>query len=175
MRIFQFFYTILSLGTIIPFPIELESFSEVQLKKEASEYSYQYTNPNSDSEKTPYIFIKIEDNEKIKLKIYFNEEEINFTQPSINEWINIPINSNINKVNITLKINTQQNDLKILFIDSSKILNLSLIKFLNLNFNTNMLYSKPFPLYFNITVDKNIYFSVQEEINYMIFLMIKIY
>ena len=148
--------------------INLSNFSTVELKKGTTEYSYHYSISSYDNSKIPYIFIKLTDKEKIDLKIYFNGIEANFSEPKGDEWINIPIENEKNNTEIILKIKTEEINLKMIFIDSSQILKITLTDFFNLNFNINKLYKKPFPLLFDIILDKNAYFSIEEEKNYPI-------
>ena len=169
MIILQFLTLIICFSIICSFPNEFESFSEIELPKGNSIYFYQYLNNIFNSEKIPYIFIKLTDYEKIDLRIYLNENEVYYDLTKNVEWINIPI-INESQINITFKINSNIRDSKMIFIDSSKILKLSLTKFLNLNFTINKLYKMPLPLLFNISVDKNIFFSIKkkEEQNSMV-------
>ena len=159
----SFFYTIICFGIIISNPTELSNYSEIDLKKGTSEYSYSLPNLIPDYSKIPYIFIKLLDNEKISLKVYINEDEVYFSKPRGDEWINIPLINEKNNTNILLKVNSQERNLKMIFIDSSKKISINLSNFLSLNFNTNKLYKKPFPLVFDIMADKNIYFQIQED------------
>ena len=159
----NFFFVIIFFGLIISNPIQLSNYCEVELKKGTSEYSYFLSNLIPDNSKISYIFIKLYDKEKIGLRIYINGDEIYFSQPKGDEWINIPLANENNNTNILLKVNTQERNSKMIFFDSSKILSINLTNFLSLNFNTNQLNKKPFPLLFDILVDRNIYFSIQEE------------
>ena len=149
-------------------PINLSNFSTIEIKKGTTEYSYQYSISSYDNSKIPYIFIKLTDKEKIDLKVYFNGIEAKFSEPKGDEWINIPLENEKNNTEIRLKIKTEEINSKMIFIDSSKILKMTLTDFFNLNFNTNKLYKKPIPLLFDITLDKNTYFSIEEEKNYPI-------
>ena len=152
----SFYYVITCFGIIISNPIELSSYSEIELKKGTSEYFYSLPNLIYDNSNIPYIFIKLLDKEKINLKVYINGKEFYFSLPKGDEWINIPLTNEKNNTNILLKVNSQERNLKMIFIDSSKIISINLSNFLNLNLNTNKLYKKPFPLLFEIIVDKNI-------------------
>ena len=166
LNILQFFIIIIVFGIVISIPNVLNSFSEIELSKGSSEYIYNYSNPYPDKSITPYIYIKLTDNEKINLSIYLNSEKIDFSEPKNDEWINIPIDNKIYSANITLKINNLEVDLKMIFIDSTKSLNLSLEQFLNLNFNTRILSKRPpRSLHFEITVDKTVYFALEDESN----------
>ena len=151
-------------------PTELESFSEIVLIKGLSEYYYQYSNQFLSNIKTPFIYIKLSNYEKANIKVYLNKEEAYYYLTKKDEWINIQIKESKN-INITIKVESKEKDLKMIFIDSSKILKINLIQLLNLNFFINKLvYKEPIPLLFNITVDTNILFSIQkkEENNYSI-------
>ena len=165
LNLFKIFCSLLCFNLIISFPYELKSFSEIQLPKGISRYLYSYSKNIQDYLKTPYIFIKLTDYKKIDLRIYFNEDETFFSLTQKDDWINIPITKEINLINISLIINSKEKNLKMLFIDSSKIMNLSLIKFLSLNFQVSKLSRKPLPLQFNITVDNNILLSIEEDSN----------
>ena len=159
----NFIYVIISLRVIYSSPIKLSKFSQIELKKGTSEYSYHYSIFTPYNDKTPYIFIKLTEKQKIDLRVYFNQSEVYFSEPKGDEWINIPIEKGKNNTNITLKIKTGEKNSKMIFIDSSKILNISLTNFLDLNFNTNKLRRKPTPLLFDIVVDKNTFFSIEEK------------
>ena len=162
----SFFYVIIYFGIIISNPTELSNYSEIDLKKGTSEYSYTLPNLIHDNSMIPYIFIKLLDKEKISLKAYINRDEVYFSQSKGDEWINIPLINEKNNTNILLIVNSQERNLKMIFIDSSIIISINLSNFLSLNLNTNKLYKKPFPLVFDIIVDKNIYFQIQEEKNF---------
>ena len=146
LNLFKIFCSLLCFNLIISFPYELKSFSEIQLPKGISRYLYSYSKNIQDYSKTPYIFIKLTDYKKIDLRIYFNEDETFFSLTQKDDWINIPITKETNLINISLIINSKEKNLKMLFIDSSKIMNLSLIKFLSLNFQVSKLSRKPLPL-----------------------------
>ena len=108
LTILIFFIIIFASWIVIPLPIELKSFSEVELEEGSLEYLYQYSNSTFDSTKKPYIFIKLSNIEKINLKVFIAEREIHFTLPSNDVWIDIPIDNKITYTNITLKINTKE-------------------------------------------------------------------
>ena len=104
-----------------------------------------------------FIFIKLSDYEKNELKIYLDEIEEKFYLKKEEKFIIIPI---IKKglTKLKLKVNTNEKDLKMIFYDVFKIPKISLIDFLNLDFSEN---KSKFPyLFFNITVNKKIYFSL---------------
>ena len=169
MNFLQFLPLISHLTIIYSFPKELESFSEIELPKGISNYFYQYLNYISNPEKIPYIFIKLTNYENINCQIYLNESQVYYDLYENEEWIKIPLN-NQKQINITFKLNSNIRNSKMIFIDSSKILQLSLTKFLSLNLAINKLQKMPLPLLFNISVDKNIFFSIKkkEEQNNMI-------
>ena len=158
-------FVIICLRIIISFTIELSSFSSIELNKGTSEYSYYFSFFALENGKTPYIFIKLIDIQKIDLRVYLNGDEALFSKPKGDEWINIPIEKIKNNSNIILKIKTEEYNSKMIFIDSSKILNITLKNFLDLNFNTNKLLQKPSPLVFDIKIDRNTFFSIKEENN----------
>ena len=166
MNLLIFLFILICLGVTITLPIELKSFSEILLEKGSSEYFYRYSNSFLSNNSIPYIYIKLADYTKINLNIFINNEETYFISTKEDKWISIPLIHEKNNSNITLNIDTKKRNLTMIFIDSSKILNISLLKLLNLKFTTNILFKKPFPLEFNILVDKNISFSIQEKENY---------
>ena len=166
MNLLIFLFILICLGVIITLPIELKSFSEILLEKGSSEYFYRYSNSFLSNNSIPYIYIKLADYTKINLNIFINNEETYIISAEEDKWISIPLTNEKNNSNITLNIDTKKRNLTMIFIDSSKILNISLLKLLNLKFTTNILFKKPFPLEFNILVDKNISFSIQEKENY---------
>ena len=55
----SFYYVITCFGIIISNPIELSSYSEIELKKGTSEYFYSLPNLIYDNSNIPYIFHKI--------------------------------------------------------------------------------------------------------------------
>ena len=164
MKLFNLFCLLIVLLGINTSLIELESYSELELNKGLSEYIYIYSNSNSYNDKIPYIYIKLSNYEKTNVKIYLNHDEVSYYLTNKNEWINIPIKEQ-GKINITLKIEAKERNIKMIFIDSSKILKINLIKLLNLNFSINNLHKEPIPLLFNISVDTNIYFSMANDEN----------
>ena len=177
MSLVKCFELIIALGISICFPIELKSYSEVILPKETSKYFYQFSKFNQNNyfdlyfgRYTPYIYIKLNNYEKINLRAYLNEDEVYFSQPKKEgEWINIPIKDKNKFFNITLIVNSLERNSKMIFIDSSKYLEINLTQFLNLNFNSNKLYNVPFPIYFNISADKDISFALQGNIDFSIY------
>ena len=177
MSLVKCFELIIALGISICFPIELKSYSEVILPKETSKYFYQFSKFNQNNyfdlyfgRYTPYIYIKLTNYEKINLRAYLNEDEVYFSQPKKEgEWINIPIKDKNKFFNITLIVTSLERNSKMIFIDSSKYLEINLTQFLNLNFNSNKLYNVPFPIYFNISADKDISFALQGNIDFSIY------
>ena len=121
----SFYYVITCFGIIISNPNELSSYSEIELKKGTSEYFYSLPNLIYDNSNIPYIFIKLLDKEKINLKVYINGKEAFFSKPKGDEWINIPLTNEKNNTNILLKVNSQERNLKMIFIDSSKIISIN--------------------------------------------------
>ena len=162
MSILKYFSLLIYFVLINSFPIELQSFSEVVLIKDITEYYYQYSNKYSTNVKTPYIYIKLSNYEKANLEVYLNEKEAYYYLSKNDEWINIQIKEE-KEINVTIKIESKEKDLKLIFIDSSKMLKINLIKLLNLDFFVSKLYKEPIPLLFNITVDTNTFFSIQKK------------
>ena len=169
---FIIFLSIIS--TIISLPIELSNYYETELQKGTSLYFHLY-HENIFIGNAPYFFIKFTDYQKVNLKVYLNETEASFTIPKEKEkWISFNIRKIIgfyccsisDIVNIFLKIDTTENNIKMLFIEPSKTLKMNLKQFLSLNFITDKLIEKPFPLLLDINVEKNVSFAFKEEINY---------
>ena len=159
----NFFFVIICFWLVVSNQIPLSNYCEIELKKGNSEYSYYLSNLIPDNSKIPYIFIKLFNKEKIGLRIYINGDEVFYSQPKGDKWIDIPLTYEKNNTNIILKVNTQERNSKMIFIDTSKILSINLTNFFSLNFITNQLKKKPLQLLFDIIVDKNIYFSIIEE------------
>ena len=166
MNILKFLYIFIYFVLVNSYPIKLESFSEIEIKQGNFEYFYEYSHYIlNHNEKTPYIYIKSFNLNKIDFSVYLNDEEVFNSHIDILQndgWIKFPMN-NKNKANITLIINSYEPKLKMIFIDSSKILKINLEKFLYLNLTINKIYELPFPFIFNITVNKNIFLSIQDE------------
>ena len=163
MNLLKIFYLLILFKISIPIPNELTSFSDIELPKGISEYYYQYSNYFNDNDSnTPNIFIKLSDYEKIELKIFIDEIEEYYYNTKKEEWIIIPIPKE-KKKNITLKVNAQEKNLRMIFFDSSFNANVNLAQFLSLDFSKNKSPKKLPHLYFNITVDRNIYLSLKQE------------
>ena len=163
MNLLKIFYLLILFKISIPIPKELTSFSNIELPKGISEYYYQYSNYFNDNDSnTPNIFIKLSDYEKIELKIFIDEIEEYYYNTKKEEWIIIPIPKE-KKKSITLKVNAQEKNLRMIFFDSSFNANVNLAQFLSLDFSKNKSPKKLPHLYFNITVDRNIYLSLKQE------------
>ena len=155
MNLLKLFYLLILCEITVSIPIELNSFSDIKLTKGVSEYYYHCL--KYDTSNLHFIFIKLSDYEKTELNIYLDEIEEKFYLSKEEKLIIIPI---IKKglTKLTLKVNTNEKDLKMIFYDVFKIQKISLIDFLNLDFSEN---KSKFPyLFFNITVNKKIYFSL---------------
>ena len=119
-----------------------------------------YSNPS------PYVFIKFTNYQEIDMNILINREQYYYNLPKENEeWIDILINKWKYENKINFMIYTTKKNIKMIFIDSSKTLKMNLIQFLSLNFIINKLLDEPFPLIFEVTVDKKVSFAFKVEIN----------
>ena len=164
------------ISLIISVPKELSNYYETELQKGTSEYYYIYniSNGNTLFHKETYIFIKFSNYQKINLRVFIDEAEAFYSLPKEkDEWICIdtngamalyPFEKRVQKVK--LQINTKEKNIKMIFIDSSNTLRMNLKQFLNLNFITGKLVGEPFPLVFEINVDKNVSFAFKEDIYY---------
>ena len=171
MNILKLFCIILLSEIIIPIPIELESFSDIELTKGLSEYHYKYLKQGN-TENLHYIFIKLSNYEKSELKIYLDEIEEYYYLNKKNQWIMVQIHKK-GLTNVILEVNAIEKQLEMTFIDTSKILKANLAQFFNLNFTENKSIKELPLLYFNITVDTNTYFSLKKykeikKLNYCI-------
>ena len=160
MNLLIFLFILICLGVIITLPIELKSFSEILLEKGSSEYFYRYSNSFLSNNSIPYIYIKLADYTKINLNIFINNEETYFISAKEDKWISIPLTNEKNNSNITLKIDTKKRNLTMIFIDSSKILNISLLKLLSLTFKTNIIFKKHYIFEYNHLINNNISFFI---------------
>ena len=88
MNILKLFCIILLSEIIISIPIELESFSDIELTKGLSEYHYKYLKQGN-TENLHYIFIKLSNYEKSELKIYLDEIEEYYYLNKKNQWITV--------------------------------------------------------------------------------------
>ena len=164
------------ISLIISVPKELSNYYETELQKGTSEYFYIYniSNGNTLFYKETYIFIKFSNYQKINLRVFIDEAEAFYSLPKEkDEWICIdtngamalyPFEKRVQKVK--LQINAKEKNIKMIFIDSSNTLRMNLKQFLNLNFITGKLVGEPFPLVFEIHLDKNVSFAFKEDIYY---------
>ena len=167
------FYFLLYLGAINSIQIKLNSFSEIVLPKGTSEliynYSYPYDNKNIEGSYL-YFFIKVSDYSKIN-RIYElrkrenNKEEMKYIYipQKKDEWISTSLESLYDKMLFILHIETTEKNLKLKFLDSTRIIDIKLKQFLNLNLITSELYLNIYPLLFNIKPESSTLFSVRTQ------------
>ena len=160
MNFLKLFYLLILSKIIISSPIELDKFSDIELTKGISEYHYSYLNNNI--EDLCYFFIKINDYKKIELKIYLDEIEEYFHSRNKEQWIMTPFPKK-KAVNVTIKVNTKESNLRMIFFENSEFINISAIKFFNLNLKGFKSRNKLPVLRFNLNVDTNIFFSLKQQ------------
>ena len=157
------------ISRIYPASIELSNYSEIELKEGYSEFFYFNFIPKANfrfNSLNPYIFIKFTNYQEIDINILINREQYYCNLPKENgEWIDIPIKKSKYENKINLVIHTIKKNIKMIFIDPTKLLKMNSSQFLNLNFITNKLLNEPYPLIFEVTVDKKVSFAFKEEIN----------
>ena len=177
-----FLHFCILLGVIRTKPIQLKSYSEIELPKGYSEYIYKYTSPYNNTyikiaSSYIYIFIYLSDSLKIRRIngiIEINGKKTRYFMGNFDEndkWIIYKEKNIICNYTFIYQFNTTEKT-KIKFLDSTRILNMNLKQFLNLNINninTNVFSDIPYPLLFNIKSDSNIVFSVERKYNYPIY------
>jgi len=154
---------------VVSYPTELERFSEVTLEEGKSEYLYNYTKSYSFNNKTPVIYFRIitDKDSYIKIDVHLNKGKIYNYIVFSESWSDIPLDEEEESINITLKIESDQKNAKMIFMDATKIIKISLTQLFNLNFWATMQLSKePIPLLFNITADTNVFFSTPKNKRY---------
>ena len=182
MNLLNFFCLFTYIGIIFSNPIELKCFTNIELPKGTSEYIYHYSFSTNNIPKISefpfiYLYLKISNYKKLKNNILINinprfkeEENYELIIPEKNEqWISFKNYYWEENISIKFQINTIEKNLKMIFFDSSKIIDINIKQFLNLNFITGVFNEKIFPLIFNIKADSNSFFSVQKQENYQIF------
>ena len=173
---FCFIILLSIISKIISVPEEISNYYETELQKGTSEYLYIYhiSNDITHFYYQFYIFIKFSNYQKVNLRVYLHEIERFYSLPKEkDEWISINIEGYMpiyelenNVQNVKLRINTKEKNIKMIFIESSKILKMNLKQFLNLNFIAGKLIEKPLSLVFEINVNKNVSFAFKEDIHY---------
>ena len=170
MIFFYVLYFLIYFEIISSIPIELESYSEIELAEGFSEYIYNIKYPfknNYIKSDTPYlyIFIYISDYSKIHqinqiIKFRKHDDKHSFIIPDKNsQWICSSIKKYIGPP-IIYQFNTTGKT-KMKFLDSTRIIDMNIKQFLNLRINTTILEEKPYPLLFNIKSDSNVLFSLE--------------
>ena len=179
MKLFYFFYFLIYFEIISSIPIELKSYSEIELTEGFSEYIYNIYYPyknNYIKYDSPhvYLFIKISNYTKILkineiIKLSKHDDKHSIIIPDQNsQWICSSIKNYRRILSIIYQFNTTEKT-KMKFFDSTQILNLNLKQFLNLHINTTELDENPYPLLFNIKSDSNVLVSIDDDYKYRIF------
>ena len=163
-----FIYFCILLGIIRTKPMQLKSYSEIELTEGFSEYIYNIKYPfknNYIKSDTPYlyIFIYISDYSKIHqinqiIKFRKHDDRYSIIIPDkASQWICSSIKKYIGPP-IIYQFNTTGKT-KMKFLDSTLILDMNIKQFLDLHINTTILKEKPYPLLFNIKSDSIVLFS----------------
>ena len=136
--------------------IPINSFEEIDVTKGTNNYSYQFIESNIPNGKDGYFYFKFKDSKDIQL--YIIEENGNKNNVKIDNvyWLCYNITNLQSQKFIFQIINENQNPYtSVIFIDSTKEVNLSLEEYINLNFESHSVQNRPpIPLILNLNISE---------------------
>ena len=161
-KIQALFILFLSFNLAFSEPTEIYNLAEVTLKKGINEFFYQFSEPQLVEGKDPYFYFYFSDEYDVTLEIKDENKttsKISFRKYTYFMGYNIT-NTNPQKYTFEVTCNYHWGTQKMIFIDSSRDININIEKLLTFSFKTNSIYNRPpMPLTFslNSVKDKTIF------------------